>query len=302
MLLPDSVASDHQSEYPTVGIVLAHRSGHGDLGASLRHITATANARTTIVVATDNPQLVGDVATIVHPGALVPELWAAGIRFLTTDRVALCSSAVAVASDWVATIERGGLDWTAAGGTIADSLLSGTVDRAVHRVRFNRHGLSEVDRPFLHSDLAADNAWYDRVAIGEVAASFSDGFWEPFVHTQLLQHSGRLMRDPGLRAEMLPGVSLRVALRQRVEHGRRHGQRWSQGRSRRTIALAVLSTPAIALVMTWRSNRAGKRDKQSLGLHAVVLLLFTAWAGGEFLGRIDALVTSSRRSRRSRQR
>lgn len=287
---------------PTVGVVLGHREGHGDLDIAIRHLTeaiaAAPGEAPAIIVAADRPGRDGTSVNVVMSGALVPELWAAGIRLLHTDRVALCSSAVGVDPKWIGAIGRGDVSWVGAGGTIDDRLLHRSVDLAVHRTRFARHAPSLRCDPFPDADLAADNAWYDRRALEQVAGSWADGFWEPFVHARLEAGGGLLMRDPAMSAAMLPGVRLRIALRQRIDHGRRHGQRWAEGRARRSVLIGIMTTPAVPVAMTWRALRARPTSRPTRAATvAVMVLLFSGWAGGELAGRIASLRNAPGRDR-----
>lgn len=297
-----------------VGVVLAHRSGHGDLARSIAAIKRQLLPDDRLIVVIDHPANASaehDLTenTVVVTGALVPELWSKGIELLETNRVALTSSVVLVADGWVETVRRGDLNWVAAGGTIGSALLETPVDRAVYLTRFARHSprhssgrdasSAEQSEPFPHSDLAADNAWYDRAALLAVADSYEDGFWEPFVHDRITLNNGLLVRDPSLTAEMMPNISLVKAMRQRLEHGRRHGRRWAEEQSTVRVLLGLASTPMVPFVMVRRARATPTAIRPTVGVTLLSFVLFGCWAIGEFLGRIMILAQHRVGSRRA---
>lgn len=277
-----------------IAIVLAHRHGHGDLEAARERIASQLTGEDRLIVVLDGPSDVTRPGTIVvGHGALVPEMWSAGLASGGPQRVALSSSAVLVADDWAVTVRSGLSSWAAAGGTIGDSRLRSRVDKAVYLVRFARHRPTLDRSSAACVDLAADNAWYDRGALSEVPSSFENGFWEPFVHERLVAEGHTLVRDRSVRAEMIEGVRLRTALRQRVEHGRRHGHRWASTRPRGVVALTMLATPLVPIVMTRRARAASVASyRRNPLVVTTAFLLFGAWAAGEFAGRATRLARS----------
>lgn len=293
----DATTSPHGAPTVAAGIavVLAHRHGHGDVALGIDRVVPQLGPHDRLIIVADRPLDTNSLATVVvRHGALVPELWATGIGVGGPGRIAMCSSAVLVDEDWLAAVRRGASSWAAAGGTIGDVMLRSKIDRAMYLVRFARHRQHGDPLPRACVDLAADNAWYDRAALEQITSSFAAGFWEPFVHDRLVANGRSLVRDPSVRAEMIPGIEFRAALRQRVDHGRRHGRRWGSTRRRRTVALTMVGTALVPVAMTFRAIRASNASYRSDPVVvAIAFVLFAGWAAGEFIGRAEHLIGRS---------
>jgi glycosyltransferase involved in cell wall biosynthesis len=222
------------------------------------------------------------------PGALVPELWAAGIAASRGPIVALTSAHCVPEPDWLHRVLQALSDGTAAvGGAIEPDADAGAVQWAVYFCRYSRYML-----PFpaeAVDDLAADNAAYRRDALDVCRAAWADGFWEPTVHAALRRSGGVLRLDPALVVRHRGAFPLGRFLGQRFRHGRAFGRaRALPGPWRRLLALAGPAIPLVLLGRIVRRVAARRRHRAALVRALPALGLFlAAWAAGEVVGYLE---------------
>src|SRR5262249_28186385 len=139
--------------------------------------SSSAIARVPIARAVDAP-----------PGALVPELWAAGMKAATGDAVAITTSHFVPAPGWAAAAV-GAMARTpapAAGGPIPPPRGGSACDWATYFQRYSAYlALRDAGKPRDVDDVAGDNAWYRRAVLDEHADLVRDGFWELDLHRRL---------------------------------------------------------------------------------------------------------------------
>ena len=226
----------------------------------------------------------------VRPGALVPLLWRDGIERSSGDLVALTISPMVPGPGWLASLRSALADADAVGGAIEPGPGLRLSDLAECFCRYANDMPPFAAAPSL--DLPGDNAGYRRGRLVDVAASWSDGFWEPDVHAALAATGATLVRDPGLVVAMGTSAGASAFLRQRLAHGRAYGRsrgaRFGAARNVAGVALAP-AVPFLLVLRTWREARRRGRGRQLAPALALVLLFDVAWAAGEALGHLDAL-------------
>jgi hypothetical protein len=288
------VAENGRSDAPLASIVVAARLGEGDPTQCLKALAAHGRDDVEVVLAVDGPVPAGwsEGADIVveRTGALVPELWTAGIQAGGGQRVGLLSASVVPADDWTDYLAKLVPDGPAAyGGPIEPPDQPRSIaDWVVLFCRYSNHLLPTAVPP---PDVAADNASYDRASIESVADSWSDGFWEPFVHRALRAIGEQVVMGSEPVVRVAPGQSVRTLARQRLAHGRHHARRQSEGMTRGRTLLRVVAAPLVPIVLVLRSGRAVmKRRRLRLRFAQSAPLLWWVhswWAVGEARGYLD---------------
>lgn len=281
---------------PTISVVVASTGPGSALEACLESLAAQMPAHGVDVVVVGasgdgHAQLVGrrfpDFRIVaVAAGALVPELWAAGIRATAGDVVALTTAHCVPAKDWLSAIAAAHASPVAAvGGAIEPDGEGRPLDWAIYFCRYSRYMLPLPAGQV--ADLAADNASYRRAELEGVGNAWRDGFWEASVHEELRRRGRALALDPSIVVRHRPSFSLGGFLRQRLLHGQHYARRRIRGAPGRR-ALYLAASPAIPLVLAARIARVvlGKRRHRLALLRAAPLLLLflLAWTLGEALG------------------
>lgn len=282
---------------PAVSIVVAARDARPALGECLEAIAPQlAGDETELVIAHPagdaTPRLVARAsgpARLVEaaPGALVPELWEAGIAATTGAIVVLTSAHCVPDKDWLAALRAAhGPAVAAVGGAIEPDPEGGVLAWAIYFCRYSRFML-----PFARAeadDLAADNASYARAALERVPGWQGRGFWEASIHAEMRRLGLRLVLDPAgvVRAQRSHGAL--AFARQRFAHGLAYGRRRGLGPGKRL--LMIVAAPLIPAVLGMRIARhvlARRRHRGRLLAAAPLLGLFlVAWALGEVLSYV----------------
>ncbi len=220
--------------------------------------------------------------------ALIPDLWAAGLKEAQGEWLALSTAHCLPAQTWAETalqILRGS-DYAAVGGAIEALPPLGKRDWAVYFLRYNQYGW-----PFkahLAADLPGDNVLYRRAALAPYLAKLESGFWENEVHPQMRASGAKLFSTPDLIMFHQASPPALAFFGQRFRHGRRFGAH----RVARTGTLGRLKylaqSPLIPLAFTYRITRRTLTKGRYLGqfLLSLPLLLFfiLGWWSGEVYG------------------
>lgn len=231
-----------------------------------------------------------DVGWHVHPGVLVPVLWADGIARTGGDLVALTISPMRPRPNWLAALRAALEAADAVGGAIEPGTGLRRADLAEYFCRYAKDMLPFDGGPSL--DLPGDNAGYRRESLAAVASEWEQGFWEPDVHRALATRGATLVRSPGTVVEMGRSAGARAFVRQRLQHGRAYGR--SRGARVGTVRnlLGVALSPAVPCLLVARTVREATRrgsGRRLLRVLPLVCLFDAAWAAGEALGHVDAL-------------
>lgn len=220
-------------------------------------------------------------------GALMNELWSAGILQSRGDIVALTTAHCIPAPDWIAQVRAAHAGVAAGvGGAIDGDAKSGLTDWAVCFCRYSRFlpplSAEEV------ADIPADNAAYKRAPLFRHEAQWRDGFWEPQLHHALALEGQVLRLAPAMRVHHRHSYGFAGFLRQRFLHGRQYGGWRASTLSPAKRALMLAASPLIPLVLLQRTARRvlGKGGYRVRLIATLPLLaaFFTAWACGEALG------------------
>jgi hypothetical protein len=225
------------------------------------------------------------------PGALVPHHWRDGIDAASGEIVALTISQMVPAPDWITQIRRELDASDVIGGAIDPGEGLRLVDWAEYFCRYSRDLRPFPERETF--DLPGDNAAYRRARLETVRDTYRDGFWEPQVHRRLAAEGVALRQTPAIVVRQGRSAGFRAFVSQRWRHGRAFGrQRGARFSAGRTV-LAVLTSPVVPILMTWRVTRlvlAKRRARGRLFTALPVLLAFNVtWAVAEALGHVDSL-------------
>ncbi|MGA8217854.1 MAG: hypothetical protein WB771_04760 [Solirubrobacterales bacterium] len=224
-------------------------------------------------------------------GALVPELWSAGIEQSQGRLVALTISPMVPASDWIESVRAQQERHDAVAGAIEPAPGLRISDWAEYFCRYLRDML-----PFeAHEcpDLPGDNSAYKRELLERTRDLHRDGFWEPVVNARLAEQGVVLWHTPEIVVRQGRSAGARAFTRQRLIHGRAHGSQRGALFGKRRNLVGVIASPLVPLVLTARLVRQAliKRRNRARVLLALpyVLLFNAAWGLGEARGHLDAL-------------
>jgi len=277
---------------PSLTILAAARDGEGDVNALLAAVGRQLEPGVEVLVADGG----GDsaypdwVRRVSLPGALTPQLWAIGLRCVTTSHVALTTAALHPDEDWVAQARRAAqLGAAAVGGVVEPAGRPGWVGWSILFCRYspNLRPVPAGTQP------PGDNAVYRMDALRRHGALWSQDFSEPFVHAALLAEGERLLTAEDLVVRQGNTVRLHHFAKARFAHGREFGRKRSLGRQRPRVVAEILSTPLVPLLMTGRVAHHLMRRRRlllrfSLSL-PLILWFYGCWAAGECAGRCDEL-------------
>ena len=225
---------------------------------------------------------------------LVPHLWALGIERARGRWVALATSRLVPADDWLRRLRsvRRDVDVAAIGGAIdPPPERASAQDWATFLLRYGAYLGRGDSEP---RDLAGDNAAYRRSLLERQRKTWTQGFWEPEVHRRLADAGEKLRFVPEWRVRFAAGFGAGLFCRQRFSHGRRYGSDRLRGWRLPFRAFAALALPLIPPILVWRVvHRAFEQDgiPSSAVLRSLPWLgLFaTAWALGEVMGYLNPL-------------
>jgi len=286
------------STAPRWSIVVASHDARASVAECLESLCPQLDSETELLVVDNSTDGTAEVLrdrfptlSVLHlpPSALIPELWAAGIRASRGEAVALTTAHCVPSEHWAATM-RDALAGPAAGvgGAIDNDPHGSAADWAVYFCRYAPY-MPPVREGFV-AEIAGDNAAYKRRAIDACAGAWRDGFWEATVHAALRQAGERLWLAPGALIRHKHSFDVAGFLRQRFVHGMRYGR--DRGREigiggRWLRALASPLVPAVLLFRIVRQVRRKRRHGKQLARSAPLLLAFLlAWTAGELIGTV----------------
>ena len=224
---------------------------------------------------------------VERPSALIPELWATGIRQSVGQVVAITTAHCIPDEGWLAAILRAHESPVAAvGGAIESDPEVGIVDWAIYFCRYSPYMLPFHEREAV--DLAGDNASYKRVHLDNVELSWRNGFWEPAVHAELRNAGLQLLLTPAIVIRHKRSFSVWGFIVQRFHHGIQFGrERAARFKTPMRIVYFLLS-PIIPVLYVARIARQvilkrGLWDKFLLAFPAMSVFLI-AWTLGEAIG------------------
>lgn len=283
---------------PRLSVVVASQNAQASVGDCLRALEKQRNGGDLEIIVVDNStDETADIVKREFPtvkfvaaakSKLIPELWGIGINESAGDFVALTTSHFVPAATWTrAIIKAHELETHAGiGGAIENERRAGLVSWAIYFCRYSPYML-----PFGETrveDFAADNASYKRRELQRVCDSMRDGFWETFVHQEMVKKQMSLVKSPEIVVYHQKSFSFWGFIKQRFWHGRQFGgARAAKISSRRRLILILLS-PLIPVLYLFRITRRVFAKKRNIGkflLSLPILILFLlSWSVGELSG------------------
>lgn len=232
---------------------------------------------------------------IIHGarGALVPELWAEGVRQARGSVVALTTGHCVVDPTWARAL-LGGVAAGAAGvgGYFRLDGAASASSRAMFLLRYSAFlALPNEQRPGLSRarEIAGDNAAYSHAALSRHVGTFADGFWEVEFHQRLRAEHAQLALAPDATCTVYDSTPLGRLVAQRFAHGRHFGN-WRArvlGHSRVRVALAGPLVPlALFSRVLRRLIRLRMLTARLVPATVPFFVLAGAWATGEVVGSL----------------
>jgi hypothetical protein len=236
-------------------------------------------------------------------GALVPELWTAGIDASAGRVVALTITDCIPSTGWVDAILAA--DWDAidaVGGGFDVAAAASSRDRALLYLRY--WAFPRCGRPRDVTDLAADNVAYRRSSLMRCAELWAGGFWEPPVHRRMVELGMRLVFNPQMYVTVSHRASVRDMARQRFAHGWRFGSQRLASMGPAERAARIVTSPLIPIVLLARTCRAlatqGRLSWRRLAPSVPLLEMYLViWSLGELAGYIGFRPDRHRGNRRA---
>lgn len=290
-------------EQPKLSVVLASQNACGSVSKCLNEIERQRNDESIEVVVVDNStdgtqEIIAEnfpeIKLIKAPtGKFIPELWGIGINRSSGKIVAVSTTHFIPAKNWLVEILKLHQEnYAGIGGAIENDESAGIVSWAVYFCRYSRYML-----PFVREnveDFAADNASYKRADLERVKSAMADGFWEVFVHREMLKEKMPLVLTPEIIVYHSDSFTFSDFMHQRFQHGRQFGKARAKTLTvSKTTALALLS-PLIPFLYLYRISQRilnRKRNHLKFILSLPILFLFlVSWSAGEFIGYLSKKV------------
>lgn len=280
-----------------LSVVVASRGTDGPLAACLSSLTRqNTDGGIEIIVADNSParptpsieKRFPGIRVVHIPGrVLVPELWARGAGAATGRAIAFTTADFIPAADWVAEIRRHhALGYGAVGGVIENSPRSSTVQWAVYFSRYAAY--MPPFEPHAATQIAGDNASYERWALEHCADLIRNGFWEHPVNDRLRRDGHVLLLTPALRVTHASVPGALQFCRQRFAHGRIFGAQRASAAPTALRALYLACSPVIPFLFLAKIARRVAANGRHIGAFVRALPLvaaFTlAWSAGEAVG------------------
>ncbi len=282
---------------PKLSVVLASQNAVQSVAECLREIESQRNGNHIEILVVDNSSdgtqeiIARDFPQVklvqASPDKLIPELWGIGINQSVGNYIAVTTTHFVPSENWIAEIIKlHNSGYAGIGGAIENNGQAGLVSWAVYFCRYSRYML-----PFAREntdDFAADNASYKRADLERVKHAMADGFWEVFVHREMLKEKMPLVLTPDIVVYHRDSYSFSGFMNQRFWHGKQFGSaRAASIPGAKRIALVLLS-PLIPFVYLYRITGrvfARKRNIDKYFLSLPILFLFlVSWSLGEFIG------------------
>jgi glycosyltransferase involved in cell wall biosynthesis len=282
---------------PKLSVVVASQNAEASVRDCLRALEGQRRNGDLEIVVVDNS--VDETANIIKKefpdarfiaadrGKLIPELWGIGISESTADCLALTTSHFVPSPTWTHEILKAHEGPHAGiGGAIENDLDAGVVSWAVYFCRYSPYML-----PFPESevkDFAADNASYKRRDLDRVKGSMVDGFWETFVHGEMLNEGMTLAKVPEIVVYHQRSFSFWGFMNQRLWHGRQFGSARAGRVSIAKRCALILLSPLIPVLYLLRITSRVFAKRRNIGRFLVSLpilsMFLLSWSVGELSG------------------
>jgi len=222
-------------------------------------------------------------------GALVPRLWAAGLRAASAESVALTTTHFLPTPAWARAVAALEFDDDAGvGGPIRCAPDSDGRGWAIWIQRYAAYAPPLPAGPA--REIAADDAVYRRSLVLAHEDLLAEGFWEPGFHARFARDGHGLRLSGALELTFRNELPARAFCTQRVAHGREYGfaRAGAMGGARRWAYAAA--SPLVPLVLgaklLGRTGRLGLPAAVRLRAAPWLALFLLAWALGEGTGAL----------------
>lgn len=221
------------------------------------------------------------------PICLVPELWKIGIERSDGRLMAVTTANFIPAMNWVAELRSFLQSNHAAVGGVFDKLTPDSISQwAIYFLRYSAYLPSII--PQLASQLAADNAVYQRWVFEKYAELIAEGFWEHPLNRRLGADGYSLFLTPALKVSMGYFSPPADFFQQRFLHGRMFGAERAARVSHLRRLLYILTSPLIPFVLLARVSRNVLKNKADtikfFSSLPWILFYLLGWSLGELSG------------------
>jgi len=227
----------------------------------------------------------------------IPELWEIGVKQSNGDIISITTAHCIPSNNWVDEIFHAHQrQYAGIGGAIEKHTLGTIVDWAIYFCRYSHYML-----PFSESlvnDFAGDNASYKREALELCKTVRSNGFWEPSIHSELINKNLQLLITPKIIVYYKKSYSFFGFLKQRFWHGRNSGNERAKELSHTKRIIIVLLSFLIPFILLFRISRRviiNKRYLKEFLISTPPLIIFLiSWSIGEFSGYLISTGTKDK--------
>jgi len=221
------------------------------------------------------------------PAYLVPELWKVGIGLTSGRSVAFTTANFIPSGNWVTELRALLQSNYAAIGGVFEKFAPDQISQwAIYFLRYASY-LPSIS-PHSASQLAADNAVYQRWVFEKYAGLIEDGFWEHPVNRELKADGHSLFLAPALRVSMGYFSPPGDFFRHRFSHGRIFGAERVTGASPLRRLFYIFTSPLIPIVLLSRVTLHVLKDntQKAKFLFSLPWIFFyiLGWSSGEFIG------------------
>nr|NUR38154.1 hypothetical protein [Sphingomonas sp.] len=282
---------------PNLSIVVAVKDGSDNVPALLGSLK-DRGSETELIFCFAGPvqRIEKSVVEYSFPAdTLIPNLWSEGILRARGSRVALTTAQFVPRQDWIDHLRAADLSsWVGIGGAIDNDPAASAMNWAIFFLRYSAFAMPIPAGQT--TEIAADNAVYERAAIIEHRDLLEEGFWEPSFHRRFRAAGRKLALDPAMVVVHHGAISGRSFTRQRYLHGRAYGMERAERAGFLRSLLLLLASPVVApLLLSRVLKRMAARPRYRAQLVRAFpwLLRFTlAWAAGEAAGYASTLLES----------
>ena len=293
----ENIKTHLDSIKPKLSVVIGANNAQATISECLTVVRNQLNGQGVEIIVVDNStdgtaEIVSnqfpDVKLIRSPESnFIPELWEIGISQGTSDIVAITTAHFVPGKNWIAGIlKTHEKSYVGIGGAIENDEIGGLIEWAIYFCRYSSFML-----PFPEAsvkDFAGDNASYKRWALDRCKHVRDNGFWEPFVHAELLKNGQELLLTPTIVVYHKKSFSLLGFMKQRFWHGRQFGGTRASGLNSIWRLIYILLSPLIPIMYLSRITRRILVKKRHLGKYLlslpILVLFLLSWATGELSG------------------
>jgi glycosyltransferase involved in cell wall biosynthesis len=283
---------------PMLSVVVASQNASRSVRDCLSALESQRGDGIEIVVVDNSVDDTADIVRREFPKArlipvdrskLIPELWGIGISESTGDYLALTTTHFVPSGTWTKEILRAHKrSHSGIGGAIENDAKAGLVSWAIYFCRYSPYML-----PFAESDVsdfAADNASYKRRDLERVTSSMAEGFWETFVHQEMVKEGLSLIKLPEIIVYHQNSFSFLGFMKQRFWHGRQFGAQRAGRVSTAKRAALIMASPSIPFLYLFRITRRVVTKKRNVGklvaAFPILSLFLLSWSLGELSGYV----------------